>query len=162
MQVTSKGHFAILSECWYLNHDGDWRGFYQCEPQSFTNDEKLQNLVIGGESCIWTEYEDAGTIVRKIFPRASFVAERLWSNRHETVDTEDAKKRLEEFRCKLVRRGVSARPVGGASFCPGEYGADWPGLAGAHKLTDGLEKRVYLNDKEYKLRVEYTEIMNAM
>ena len=34
--VTSKGHFALLSSCWYLSHistSADWTTYYKCDPQ---------------------------------------------------------------------------------------------------------------------------------
>jgi hexosaminidase len=158
LQITRAGHLALLSTCWYLDHDGDWKEYYRCDPHKFTFNKHQQNLVIGGESCIWTEYADAGTVVQRIFPRASVVAEKLWSLREHTNDLKQAERRLEEFRCKLIRRGVSARPVGGASFCPGEYGADWPGLAGAH-IDESINQE---REKEFYLRVDYAEMTNAI
>lgn len=46
-----------------------------------------------------------------MFPRASAVAERLWSS-HGAVDREDASDRLNEWRCKMMMRGLEAEPIG--------------------------------------------------
>lgn len=121
-QVTAAGHLALLSSCWYLDHlktGGDWKEYYACDPHSFggTPDEKA--LVLGGEACMWSEYVDVGNVVQRVFPRISAMAERLWSAETQT-DTAEAARRLEEFRCRLVRRGIAAQPANGPGFCPGE------------------------------------------
>ena len=51
-QITSAGYQAILSAPWYMNYikDGsDWTDFYKVEPLSFSGNETLQKLLIGGE-----------------------------------------------------------------------------------------------------------------
>jgi hypothetical protein len=35
-KVTGKGHYALLSSCWYLDYiktDSDWKVYYKCDPQ---------------------------------------------------------------------------------------------------------------------------------
>lgn len=46
------------------------------------------------------------------FPRAAAVAERLWSAR-DVIDVSDARVRLHEWRCRLLRRGLPTGPVAG-------------------------------------------------
>ncbi len=54
-------------------------------------------------------------------PRASAVAERLWSDQSLTIDANVAWKRLHEFRCRMLRRGYRAQPINYADYCPYEW-----------------------------------------
>jgi hexosaminidase len=54
-------------------------------------------------------------------PRASAVAERLWTNPPVTYSTDDTQYRLDEQRCRMLRRGIPAQPILNG-YC-GEY--DW-------------------------------------
>ncbi len=44
-------------------------------------------------------------------PRASSVAERLWSNSNDTQDVDTARLRLDQQRCRMLRRGIPAAPI---------------------------------------------------
>ncbi|MEQ2225498.1 hypothetical protein ILYODFUR_018119 [Ilyodon furcidens] len=81
--------------------------------------EEQKKLVIGGEACLWGEYVDATNLTPRLWPRASAVAERLWSAK-EVTDIGDAYSRLSVHRCRLVVRGIPAEPLS-PSFCPHEY-----------------------------------------
>ncbi|XP_012726823.2 beta-hexosaminidase subunit beta isoform X1 [Fundulus heteroclitus] len=120
--ITSAGYQTLLSSPWYLNrisYGQDWPGYYKADPQDFKGTEKQKNLVIGGEACLWGEYVDATNLTPRLWPRASAVAERLWSAK-EVTDITDAYSRLSVHRCRLVQRGVPAQPLS-PSFCPHEY-----------------------------------------
>ncbi|XP_059486951.1 uncharacterized protein LOC132203301 [Neocloeon triangulifer] len=122
VHVTSAGHVALLSSCWYLDHlktGGNWKELYNCEPHDFPGTTEQKNLVLGGEACMWSEYVDYNTVETRVYPRASAMAERLWSDVTQT-DNAEAARRLEEFRCRLVRRGIRAQPANGPGYCPGE------------------------------------------
>ncbi|XP_074595838.1 beta-hexosaminidase subunit beta-like isoform X2 [Brevipalpus obovatus] len=119
--IARKRHQVIVSSCWYLNkisYGPDWIEYYKCDPRSL--DEK--EYVIGGEACMWTEYVDQTNILSRIWPRASAVAERLWSHPRDTNSTDDAQFRLDEHRCRMLRRGIPAQPIG-------------PGFCGPYDLT---------------------------
>lgn len=49
-------------------------------------------------------------IFGRIFPRASAVAERLWSS-YDKANVAEATSRLNEWRCKMVARGLQAQPL---------------------------------------------------
>ncbi|KAL6096617.1 hexb [Pungitius sinensis] len=120
--VTSAGFQALLSTPWYLNrisYGQDWRGHYKADPQDFTGTEEQKKLVIGGEACLWGEYVDATNLTPRLWPRASAVAERLWSAA-DVTDINDAFSRLSAHRCRMVERGIPAEPLF-SSYCPREY-----------------------------------------
>ena len=126
--VTKAGYKAILSSCWYLNYiayGSDWKdganAFYYCDPHDFEGTEHQKKLVIGGITTMWGEYVDATNLEARFWPRASTVAERLWSDKNATSDADKAWPRLHEHRCRMLARGYRVEPVNGPSFCPIEW-----------------------------------------
>ncbi|CAD5121848.1 DgyrCDS10315 [Dimorphilus gyrociliatus] len=112
-EVAKLGYNFILSSPWYLNmisYGQDWRNYYEIEPTDFTSNENEKKLVKGGEACMWAEYVDGTNIHSRIWPRASAIAERLWSAKNAD-NIEDAKFRLDEHRCRMIRRGIPAQPI---------------------------------------------------
>ncbi|XP_037608794.1 beta-hexosaminidase subunit beta isoform X1 [Sebastes umbrosus] len=121
-KVTSSGYQTLLSTPWYLNrisYGQDWHGHYKADPQDFKGTEAQKKLVIGGEACLWGEYVDATNLTPRLWPRASAVAERLWSAK-DVTDINDAFNRLSLHRCRMVERGIPAEPLF-SSYCPREY-----------------------------------------
>ncbi|XP_064489887.1 beta-hexosaminidase subunit alpha-like isoform X2 [Ornithodoros turicata] len=117
--ITLKGFQAILSACWYLNeisYGQDWHEYYFCEPFTLLT-KKQQELVLGGEACMWGEWVDATNVISRSWPRASAVAERLWSS-EDTRDIQSATERIERFRCLMMKRGYNVEPVVGPGYCP--------------------------------------------
>ncbi len=80
-------------------------------------------MFIGGEAALWSEYVDGSNIAERLWPRASAIAERLWSDA-SINNTEDAKFRLDEHRCRLLRRGISAAPILNGYCGDYEYGME--------------------------------------
>ncbi|MDK2413384.1 family 20 glycosylhydrolase, partial [Aphanizomenon sp. 202] len=78
-----------------------------------------QQLVLGGEACMWGEYVDRTNLISRTWPRASVVAEKLWSAAAHTADADAAAPRLEEHRCRLLGRGYDVEPLW-PSFCPSD------------------------------------------
>jgi hexosaminidase len=118
-QITRQRLPALLSSCWYLDHlstGGDWKKFYDCDPEDFWGNEDQKKLVYGGEACMWSEVVDDSNIVQRIFPRASATAEKLWSPFYVN-DVEAAKRRLEEHYCRMRNRGIQAQPPNGPGLC---------------------------------------------
>lgn len=119
--IAKKGYKMVLSACWYLNYidyGQDWKKYYKCDPRGFPGTEEEKDLVIGGEACMWGEYVDGTNLIARLWPRASAVAERLWS--HASLNnTDDASFRLDQHRCRMLRRGIPAQPILNG-FC-GDY-----------------------------------------
>ncbi|XP_054468155.1 beta-hexosaminidase subunit beta isoform X2 [Anoplopoma fimbria] len=121
-KVTAAGYTTILSAPWYLDYISyaqDWQKYYKVEPLNFNGTEAQKKLVIGGEACLWGEYVDATNLTPRLWPRASAVAERLWSA-VDVTDITDAFNRLSVHRCRMVERGIPAEPLF-SSYCPHEY-----------------------------------------
>ncbi|KAI3388502.1 hypothetical protein SNEBB_000296 [Seison nebaliae] len=121
-KTTGQGRKTILSAPWYLNYISygmDWKKYYEVEPLNFeVKSEEQKKFVLGGEACFWSEYIDGTNALSRYWPRASAVAERLWSPAN-VKDVEVAKYRLDEHRCRLLRRGINAQPILNG-FC-GDY-----------------------------------------
>ncbi|XP_047153869.1 beta-hexosaminidase 1-like, partial [Vigna umbellata] len=99
---------------WYLDHlDVPWDEVYTAEPLEGIQKASEQELVIGGEVCMWAETVDTSDVQQTIWPRAAAAAERLWSQRDSSSKnvTITALPRLQNFRCLLNKRGVPAAPV---------------------------------------------------
>lgn len=121
-KVTAAGYTTILSAPWYLDYISygqDWQKYYKVEPLNFNGTDEQKKLVIGGEACLWGEYVDATNLTPRLWPRASAVAERLWSS-SDVTDIDDAFNRLSLHRCRMVERGIPAEPLF-SSYCPHEY-----------------------------------------
>lgn len=118
-QITSTGLRALLSAPWYLNYinyGSDWTNYYNIEPLSFTGSEAQKKLFMGGEACIWGEFVSSVNLIPRLWPRASAVAERLWSPEH-VRDVKVAASRLQEHECRMLQRGYPVEPANGPSFC---------------------------------------------
>lgn len=114
-EVVAKGFQCIVSnqDVWYLDHlYVPWKSFYMNEPLDGITNSTQQALVLGGEVCMWGETVDASDLLQTIWPRAAAAAERLWSPLEYTANSlDDAKTRLESFRCLLNQRNIAAAPV---------------------------------------------------
>ncbi|XP_056273529.1 beta-hexosaminidase subunit alpha [Pseudoliparis swirei] len=122
-KMTKAGMRVLLAAPWYINHISygqDWRNYYNVQPLNFSGTAEQKKLVIGGEVCMWGEYVDATNLTPRLWPRASAAAERLWSDEKQTSSVDKAFPRLQDFRCKLVRRGIRAEPLY-VGHCKHEY-----------------------------------------
>ncbi|KAK3814978.1 MAG: putative beta-N-acetylhexosaminidase naga [Benniella sp.] len=70
--------------------------------------------VIGGEAAMWSEQADETVIDSKVWPRAAALAENLWSGNRGADGykrTTLLSARIQDFRERLVSRGVLAAPL---------------------------------------------------
>ncbi|KAK4372244.1 hypothetical protein RND71_007628 [Anisodus tanguticus] len=90
-----------------------WETIYNYDITYGLTDKEAQ-LVIGGEVALWSEQADSTVMDSRIWPRASAMAETLWSgNRDETGMKRyaEATDRLNEWRYRMVARGIGAEPI---------------------------------------------------
>jgi hexosaminidase len=82
--------------------------------------------VLGGEVAAWSETIDSANFDSLVWPRASAAGEVLWSGRQDAAgqyrSLMDAAPRLNEFRERMVLKGVGASPFQ-QMFCT--QGAPW-------------------------------------
>ncbi|KAG7374361.1 beta-N-acetylhexosaminidase [Nitzschia inconspicua] len=115
--ATNQGYQVILSGCWYLDHlVNTWEDYYKCNPRNFTGNK---DLMIGGHASMWGEHVDASNFISRVWPRASAVAERLWTGDVENGPVKSIANRIEKFRCLMVQKGFVAGPTRPGS-CPKE------------------------------------------
>ncbi|XP_076935454.1 beta-hexosaminidase 2-like [Bidens hawaiensis] len=90
-----------------------WQLIYNYDITYGLNETEAK-LVLGGEVALWSEQADPTVLDSRMWPRASAMAESLWSgNRDETGKkrSADATDRLSEWIHRMVSRGVKAEPI---------------------------------------------------
>ena len=80
--AAKQGFRGILSNGYYLDLGWSAARHYAVDPLSgaaanLSPEEKLR--ILGGESCMWSEYVNAENVDSRIWPRNAAIAERLWS-----------------------------------------------------------------------------------
>jgi hexosaminidase len=80
--AAKQGFRGILSNGYYLDLGWSAARHYAVDPMSgaaadLSPDEKLR--ILGGESCMWSEYVNGDSVDSRIWPRNAAIAERLWS-----------------------------------------------------------------------------------
>ncbi|XP_031488348.1 beta-hexosaminidase 2 [Nymphaea colorata] len=90
-----------------------WQRIYDYDITYGLNKEEVE-LVLGGEVALWSEQADATVLDGRVWPRASAMAEALWSGNRGKDGTKryaDASDRLNEWRYRMVGRGILAEPM---------------------------------------------------
>ncbi len=137
------GYRGILSNGYYLDLGWSAERHYAADPlggpvAALTPEQK--QLILGGESCIWSEYVNAENIDSRIWPRNAAIAERLWSpegtndvdSMYARMDTEAARLEWLGLTHRSFQRTMLQRIAGAAS--PGEFGA-------LRALAQGVEQQ---------------------
>src|ERR1700722_17165478 len=105
------GYRGILSNGYYLDLGWTAARHYAMDPlggpaAALTPQQK--QLILGGESCIWSEYVNAENIDSRIWPRNAVIAERLWSP-EGTNDVASMYARMETEATRLEWLGLTHR-----------------------------------------------------
>jgi len=105
------GYRGILSNGYYLDLGWSAARHYAMDPlagpaAALTPQQK--QLILGGESCIWSEYVNAENIDSRIWPRNAAIAERLWSP-EGTNDVASMYARMETEATRLEWLGLTHR-----------------------------------------------------
>jgi hexosaminidase len=85
-EAAKQGYRGILSNGYYLDLGWSAARHYAVDPMGdaaagLSPEEKQR--ILGGESCMWSEYVNAENIDSRIWPRNAAIAERLWSPQEE-------------------------------------------------------------------------------
>jgi hexosaminidase len=131
-QAAKQGYRGILSNGYYLDLGWSAARHYAVDPMSgdaasLSADEKQR--ILGGESCMWSEYVNPENVDSRIWPRNAAIAERLWSPQNVT-DTASMYVRLEVISARLEWLGLTHKTyyrlllqrIGGAAS-PDEFAA---------------------------------------
>lgn len=84
-----------------------WQKVYENSPEKIAGD--YNGLILGSEAAIWSEQIDEHTIDARFWPRASALAERLWSNPKDNWRA--AESRFLVHRERLTENGLSAEAI---------------------------------------------------
>jgi hexosaminidase len=109
--AAEQGYHGILSNGYYLDLGWSAARHYAVDPMSgpaasLTDDQK--KLILGGESCMWSEYVNAENVDSRIWPRNAAIAERLWSAQ-STTDAASMYARLDAIGARLEWLGLTHR-----------------------------------------------------
>jgi len=111
-QVTKAGHRGLLSAPYYINYisyGATWENYYTPEPTDFGGSTEQEALVMGTQACIWGEWVGSTDLISRLYPSASAVAERGWSDKSKN-SVDEAAPRLHAHRCRMNYRGLPAEP----------------------------------------------------
>ncbi|KAL9275417.1 Beta-hexosaminidase 2-like protein [Drosera capensis] len=90
-----------------------WQTIYDYDIVEGLSEEE-RKLVLGGEVALWSEQSDPTVVDGRIWPRASAMAESLWSGNRDRKGKKryaEATDRLIEWRHRMVERGLRAEPI---------------------------------------------------
>jgi hexosaminidase len=104
----TKGYTGILSAPYYLDAQKTSEMMYLADP--IPSDTKLtpeqQQLILGGEVCMWAEQLYPETVDSRVWPRTLAIAERFWSQQ-SVRDAADMYRRLRVASLELEDVGLT-------------------------------------------------------
>jgi len=103
-----KGYQGILSNGYYIDliQPTDYHYLNDPIPPDAPLNAAQQQLILGGEATMWSEYVTAETIDSRIWPRTAAIAERLWSP-GSVRDVNDMYRRLKIINFQLEELGLT-------------------------------------------------------
>ena len=110
-KAAAQGYHGILSNGYYLDLGWSTARHYAVDPMSGPAASlalEQQQLILGGESCMWVEYVNSENIDSRIWPRNAAIAERLWSPQNVT-DVASMYARLHAVSAQLEWLGLTHR-----------------------------------------------------
>jgi hexosaminidase len=110
-KAARQGYRGILSNGYYLDLGWSAARHYAVDPLSddaATLSPEEKRLILGGESCMWSEYVNEENIDSRIWPRNAAIAERLWSPQ-EVRDPASMYARLQVVSSELEYVGLTHR-----------------------------------------------------
>ena len=110
-EAAKQGYRGILSNGYYLDLGWSAARHYAVDPMggdaaNLSAEEKQR--ILGGESCMWSEYVNAENIDSRIWPRNAAIAERLWSPQ-EVRDPASMYARMHVLSAQLEWLGLTHR-----------------------------------------------------
>ena len=81
-EAAKMGYRGILSNGYYLDLGWSAARHYEVDPlggPAASLSPAQKQLILGGESCMWSEYVDPENVDSRIWPRNAAIAERFWS-----------------------------------------------------------------------------------
>jgi len=126
------GYRGILSNGYYLDLGSTAARHYAVDPAGGPAAllmPEQKKLILGGESCMWSEYVNGENIDSRIWPRNAAIAERLWSpegttdvaSMYERLNAETQRLEWVGLTHRAFQRTMLQRIAGPAS--PTEFGA---------------------------------------
>ena len=109
--AAKQGYRGILSNGYYIDLGWSAARHYAVDPlgpAGATLTDEQRKLVLGGESCIWSEYVNEENIDSRIWPRNAAIAERFWSPQSVT-DVASMYARMESESLRLQSLGLVHR-----------------------------------------------------
>ena len=107
--AAKQGYRGILSNGYYLDLGWTAARHYAVDPMSGAAANltpRRKSAILGGESCMWSEYVNPENIDSRIWPRNAAIAERLWSPQSVT-DAASMYTRMEAVSERLELLGLT-------------------------------------------------------
>jgi len=140
-QAATQGYRGILSNGYYLDLGWSAARHYAVDPMggaAANLTPEQEKLVLGGESCMWSEYVNAENVDSRIWPRNAAIAERLWSPQSVT-DAASMYTRLNAISARLEWLGLAHKTYYGRMLHRISGPASPEEFAALHTLADVVE-----------------------